>query len=76
MRTLICPCGKESSPVESGITVGNTALKTNFMPVMNYAGEITWLCGTCYDKAHQLALEIHKIVKDELLYFPNLLKTK
>lgn len=70
---LTCTCGKESVEVPSGITMGDISTRTNFRPVNSFVGETIWLCNDCYKKVHELALAILKIVKDENLYFLNLL---
>lgn len=70
---LTCTCGKESVEALPGTTMGDISTQTNFRPVNSYTGDTIWLCSDCYKRANELALAILKIVKDEYLYFPNLL---
>lgn len=74
-QVLTCTCGTKSPEINSyGLTYGDIHAQTDFMPVMSNTGRTTWLCNDCYQKAHLLALEIHKMVKDKHLSFLNLLK--
>ena len=72
-KILTCPCGLRSSEVNSS-NMGGMHIQTNFMPIMSNSGHVTWLCSSCYERAHKLALELHEIVKDEHLFFLNLLR--
>ena len=74
MKILTCTCGKKSSELNGNESVGQERDKTGFGFVPTFEGEIIWLCPDCYSKAHALALEIQKIVKNEMLYFATLLE--
>ena len=75
MKTLTCTCGKISSEYKEG-NLGDIRAQTAFVPIFSNTGAIHWLCDDCYEKVHQLALEIHEIVKDDFLHFGSLLKVR
>ena len=77
MEQLTCPgCNKKSKEFLPTATIGIGARikETGFRPVSSHTMQFTWICADCYKKIHELALEIHKIVKDEYLFFTALLK--
>lgn len=74
--TIICRgCNKDSHyGGNSGASVGTIVKNTGYSPVMSHAGDLHYLCVTCALKVKNLAKQINDIVKDENLYFPNLLR--
>lgn len=58
-----------------GATVGMIAQESGWHPVITHNGTFLWLCNdTCYPIAHEAAKTIHKLIDDDALYFPALLR--
>lgn len=74
LMVLVCTCSKKSKEIQQASNVGETAKQTGFVPLITHEGSFVWLCGTCFDAAHELAIKIQNIVKNRHLYFPGLLK--
>lgn len=77
-NSVKCPCGKTfelSDDVHRGM-LWEARVQSGFIPVLTHEMKTIWLCPYCYDKAHAAALVIMDVVKDDSLYFPNLLRTK
>lgn len=73
--TFTCACGKVSHPHDNGgCTVLEIMERSGFVFVASYEGKLNWICDECYEKAHELAKQIHDIVGDDLLFFSSLLR--
>ncbi len=68
-----CTCGNSSQIPVHG-TVGYWIEMSGFHPIMTYLGPFVWLCPDCYRIIHANAKNIMRIVKDDHIYFPDLLR--
>ncbi len=72
-KTIHCTCGNSSRIPASG-AVGAEMEMSGFHPIMTHTGNFVWLCPDCYRIVHADAVNIMRIVKDDHLYFPSLLR--
>jgi len=74
---IFCSCGKkaEVNTKMNTLNIGKASSQTGFRSIFTDEGKIIWLCDDCFLRAHKLAIEILKIVKNEYFYFPDLLKS-
>lgn len=62
---------------EATTNVGLMAERSgNWHPVFTHDTDLLWLCPNCGEQANILANEIHKIIKTEHFYFPNILRLR
>ena len=74
MRLITCPgCKTKTESPDTG-SVGAVVIATGYHPIMTHTGNFYYLCPGCYHVVYELARRILRIVPDESLYFPSLLK--
>lgn len=71
-----CPCSAESREFERHGDIGEDSRLSGFNPVITLEGRVRWICGKCWDDAHEHAVKIVALVGDPYLHFHGLLKER
>lgn len=76
MEKIVCYHCKEDSGVKETGNMGTDLGKSGYYHVFNFEMESFYFCEKCYAKLREHAKEIFKILPDDTVFFPDLLKDK
>lgn len=74
MRTITCPGCEKKTEAPDGGSIGALVKATGWHPIMTHTGAFHYLCPGCYHVVHEYARKIIRVIGDDMLYFPSLLR--